>query len=215
MLLPPKPSSRRARLCVYVDAGPFCRRPNPSCTHAFLSCALPPLRCGLLESAPKTVDDGSLWVKRKWKTKKLWLFLRSIRFAPLHLLYSLNHRRAPVMRVETSRSPHSPLHPSTVMTMIPLFSTPRAYMARVATPAFVLRICVGIPSAAGSHGGSCRSDAHRGNADRVCARALFRRRSLVDQCRLSCTSATGDCWVYVYTRPPPFPILFGAILHCI
>lgn len=71
MLLPPMPSSRRARLCLYVDAGPFCRRPNPSCTHAFLSYgALPPRRCGLFESAPKTVDDRSLWVKRKWKKKR-------------------------------------------------------------------------------------------------------------------------------------------------
>lgn len=51
-------SPQNARALVYVDAGPFCRRPNPSCTHAFLS------RCFLVdagsESAPKTVEEKEL-----------------------------------------------------------------------------------------------------------------------------------------------------------
>lgn len=104
-MLPPKKPPPEERACGCGSLLP--RRPNPSCTHAFLL-----RRCFLVVDAGfsnlrrKTVEErSSRGMKRKWK--RLGVFFRSGRRARRHSLeaslFTLSLIHAAPMRVEKSR----------------------------------------------------------------------------------------------------------------
>lgn len=164
------------------------RRPNPSCTHAFLL-----RRCFLVVDAGfsnlrrKTVEESSSrGMKRKWK--RLGVFFRSGRRARRHSLeaslFSLSLIHAAARLRDACRE--KPGRAS----FFPCFLR-RKLSVRVAIAAFVswmhsLRSaeCFDVMAVL------LRSGApwERGSSLRKSALS-----ALVDQCRLSCASSTGDC----------------------